>query len=709
MSCGRWVVVVVGVLTACGGNARHGDAGADGLPADGSLIDAPIDGPPIDAPPRCGDGHLDPGEQCDGIEGLSGDGCSATCTPEAVAWRNLTPNPAPQRDELAIAYDSDRRRLVLFGGYDSTITDTNETWEFDGTSWVMRLTLVAPSARHGHGMVYDSVRKRVVLFGGDGGLSDTWEWDGMTWLQRTSTLSPPPLSHPFIAYDPVRAVTVLWDQNTVWEWDGTAWSMTTATVPQCCGAGALALTYGGSSGVMLIGADAVWFWNGASWTRQALTALPVWNGYSLLAAYDSTAGRPIAFSFRYTDRDGLSVWEWSNGNWVLRPPVPSGGPQIFPRGATAYDSDRGVMMVLGDANEGYLTTEVWEWNGTAWRIRHDAAPPPPRHLPAMAYDARRARLVMFGGRGLLPTRLDDTWEWDGTTWHERTPATRPPARVGAGATYDERRGRVVIHGGITVTYDQSGANQIVFLEDTWEWDGTDWQEVIASPHPGFRLSMAFDRAHGYVLGVSDNETWKFDGAAWTKLTPPLAAPGGHVTYDARRGVVVLLTSFIGPNGLRQMWDWSGTNWISSMVTVPDSVFAFYDPLRARVIVHGGRYTTQDFYAWDGVSLSSALTAHEPLEATTIFDPTTGAWFSFGEISGWDTWLFGSSGGTPREQCDGSDADGDGLLRCNDPDCWWRCTPLCAPGELFCDPLAPRCGDGVCSSIEGNSLCPADCP
>src|SRR5512139_1500179 len=106
MLCGRWVVVAVGVLTACGGNARHGDAGADGLPADGSLTDAPIDGPPMDAPPRCGDGHLDPGEQCDGIEGLSGDGCLATCTPETVAWRNLTPNPAPQRDELAIAYDS---------------------------------------------------------------------------------------------------------------------------------------------------------------------------------------------------------------------------------------------------------------------------------------------------------------------------------------------------------------------------------------------------------------------------------------------------------------------------------------------------------------------------------------------------------------------------------------------------------------------------
>jgi hypothetical protein len=31
---------------------------------------------------------------------------------------------------------------------------------------------------------------------------------------------------------------------------------------------------------------------------------------------------------------------------------------------------------------------------------------------------RRDRVVLFGGRGEWPNDLNDTWEWDGTTWRE---------------------------------------------------------------------------------------------------------------------------------------------------------------------------------------------------------------------------------------------------------------------------------------------------
>ena len=32
---------------------------------------------------------------------------------------------------------------------------------------------------------------------------------------------------------------------------------------------------------------------------------------------------------------------------------------------------------------------------------------------------------------------------------------------------------------------------------------------------------------------------------------------------------------------------------------------------------------------------------------------------------------------PDESCvAGEDADGDGLVGCDDPDCWWKCHPAC---------------------------------
>src|SRR5512134_80585 len=46
--------------------------------------------------------------------------------------------------------------------------------------WFLTLARSSPLSRNGHAMAYDSARGRVVLFGGvrsSGYLADTWEWD----------------------------------------------------------------------------------------------------------------------------------------------------------------------------------------------------------------------------------------------------------------------------------------------------------------------------------------------------------------------------------------------------------------------------------------------------------------------------------------------------------------------------------------------------
>jgi galactose oxidase-like protein len=151
----------------------------------------------------------------------------------APGWlMTLAPATPYGRAEHAMAYDSARGRVVLFGGYrGSSFVKLADTWEWDGSVWAERATTTKPSARSGHAMVYDSARERVVLFGGYDGsleLADTWEWDGGTWVERTPATSPPFCSGNSMAYDSARGRTVLFTACSgsspgpgTWEWDGT--------------------------------------------------------------------------------------------------------------------------------------------------------------------------------------------------------------------------------------------------------------------------------------------------------------------------------------------------------------------------------------------------------------------------------------------------------------------------------------------------------
>ena len=140
-----------------------------------------------------------------------------------------------------MVYDSARRRTVLFGGQTyvgSWWVWLNQTWEYDGSTWIQRSPAVSPPARVNHRMAYDSARRRVVLFGGvglAGEVNDTWEWDGNNWMQRNPARSPPSRSRHAMAYDPVRQRTVLFGGlnsyaplpqfpfGGTWEWDGSDW------------------------------------------------------------------------------------------------------------------------------------------------------------------------------------------------------------------------------------------------------------------------------------------------------------------------------------------------------------------------------------------------------------------------------------------------------------------------------------------------------
>ncbi len=123
---------------------------------------------------------------------------------DGTAWKAIAaPGPQP-RSEAAMAYDRVRNRLVLFGGYTVLANGSRErladTWEWDGGSW-RQIDVIGPRGRSGLAMTYDGDRGRVVLFGGSTGSpsNETWEWDGTRWLQLPT--APSGRFNPNIVHD----------------------------------------------------------------------------------------------------------------------------------------------------------------------------------------------------------------------------------------------------------------------------------------------------------------------------------------------------------------------------------------------------------------------------------------------------------------------------------------------------------------------------
>jgi hypothetical protein len=90
----------------------------------------------------------------------------------------------------------------------------------------------------------------------------------------------------------------------------------------------------------------------------------------------------------------------------------------------------------------------------------------------MAYDASRARAVLFGG-GDGASDLADTWEWSGTSWSQLQ-ISGPGARHGHAVVYDSNRHVLVLFGG-----EHAGS----YLNETWELVPTCYANCDASTTP----------------------------------------------------------------------------------------------------------------------------------------------------------------------------------------------------------------------------------
>jgi hypothetical protein len=252
------------------------------------------------------------------------------------------------------------------------------------------------------------------------------------------------------------------------------------------------------------------------------------------------------------------TWEYANGTWTELSPVNSPGERY----AASLASLGGTVVLFG--GYGYATptgttenyrNDTWVWNGNDWTEMSPAHRPPSRYSAAMG--TFRGKVIMFGGWG--GSALGDTWEWDGTDWTDRAPAHAPAAADGR-AIANIGGERLVLFGAGT---------------ETWEWDGNDWLPRTPATNPGDRKYVRAATWNGgtILFGGSSSiysdatfyaDTWRWDGASWTRLLADGPPEARRNFAMAPTGSGVLMLAGYSSTGaiLDDVWEWNGSTWLT---------------------------------------------------------------------------------------------------------------------------------------------------
>jgi hypothetical protein len=336
-----------------------------------------------------------------------------------------------------------------------------------------------------------------------------------------------------------------------------------------------------ASSLMLLAAFSIWQFSLRSSVRAA--------GAAITAA--PAAAAPVAQSGSCNNCCG--TWGQKSNT----------GPSPRDLHAMAYARACNRVVLFGGRYQGGIPPaivgdETWEWNGNTmtWTQFFPATRPAGRNLHAMAYDAARNEVVLFGGYNVNFGGLNDTWVYSCNThtWTQKTPATSPAIRHGHSMAYDPNLQVVVMYGG--------GSNK----EDTWTWNGTNWTQISATSPPGIRHehAMAFDGTRVILFGGSknagnaDNDTWGFTGSTWTMLAPNGSGPNKRYRHAMAqdpgcRKVILFGGDAEGIGYANDTWEWNGATLTWCQVSVsgtppsPARIFPAmaYDGRGA--LMHGG--------------------------------------------------------------------------------------------------------------------------
>ncbi len=508
------------------------------------------------------------------------------------SWNQRTPGGRTpyDRSQPAMFYDTVRKKTVMFSGWQPGAGFYHpDQWEWDGAAqtWTERQLTTQPSARFGAAVVWDSARGKAVLFGGfdeaTGRRNDTWEWDGTAWTDRTPAgASPTPRHSALMVFDSMRNKTVLYSGNS-------------------------------GNGVATAGTwvDETWEWDGTAgtWTRitaPAITSTQWSSGYTNMV-YDPVLNKIVLYYY-YNYVWTYTAGTGATGTWADAPmqtKIDSSLPGYYNPGMV-YDSNKQAVVVFGGQSSG---RSLWQLTTTDFNWTNRSAPangPIQRQYPSMAVNGKTGKLIVFGGHSSVDNAYkNDIWEWSGTDdklTNQTTGGTKPDPRNQAGLVYDSTRDRFLLFGGYgTGAYD-----------DLWAWaPGTrEWTQIsLTGSRPSARYGhwMFYDpgRDKVYVFGQNQGSyvNWEYDPAlnTWkdrTVTSPPAGVSRSYfdVAFDSNRGKIILFGGYYNSVYNTDIWEWDTTTGVWAQLTptmgtaVPDGRYyptVAYDSIRRVLLLVGG--------------------------------------------------------------------------------------------------------------------------
>jgi PKD domain-containing protein len=321
---------------------------------------------------------------------------------------------------------------------------------------------------------------------------------------------------------------------------------------------------------------------------------------------------------------------WTNVSYRTNSPYTGNGFVGDTRALSAtFDPHDGAVLVFGGESwNQWFGDYAWTYANATWTMAgpwangsnyYQTGYPAARSHAALAYDARDAYALLFGGYGWVNaarsitnvTSFNDTWSYVGGNWTNRTTSVAPSPRYGAAMVYDPVDGYLVLFGG----YQRGSTGPSRPLDDTWTYAGGVWTNVTASagspppaPSVGWAApsaspAFAWDAHDGdAVLLVPSarswtTETWTFVNGSWSNRTA-LAGPlpfrvGAAVAYDAALGAVVRIGGGASDDADFQndTWAYAGGRWSLQQVGGAPPGFQFaasaYDPNTGCVLVAAG--------------------------------------------------------------------------------------------------------------------------
>ena len=323
----------------------------------------------------------------------------AACSPADTATQKLEQTSAmpPGLHEDAAAYDASRNRVILFSGtyVDSTApggyANTGKTWEWDGESWwLARPDSAGPGPRTVAALAYDADRKRMLMFGGAQGafdarpeqLNDVWSYDATGWTRLND--GPVAFNARLIYSDADKAMLLVANAGTfpehedplrvsIWRLQRDVWQFVDSSGPRIT-ASTLRPAFDGARNILVIpvfdGPDAgVWEWNGTRW-RNVAHAGGITPRHRFVTAYHPAMQRIVLFggSAGPPHREFADAWTWDGAKWTLIPTEQ--GPAPRSDGSLITDSGGRRLILIGGYDGNVMFRDAWSLSADGWTRLH---------------------------------------------------------------------------------------------------------------------------------------------------------------------------------------------------------------------------------------------------------------------------------------------------------------------------------------------------